>query len=277
MKHRFRYCTQHSDELIRQLENAGIKYSYNTDLGLVVYYLFVGQPTSEAIWPYIRSLEHGSEIESMIFTEKERESAPWLHLRTTSQKVEPPDHGRVCIPCTSRSKPLCYSRELRLPILTTRRVRWAKNQFFCSDFDLGFNELFCSDEARTMLESAELPLSFQPVMYEGKGTAVPDLHFIQPLHTLPAEAIDLSALPVQSQCSVCGQTTYNLYGAIRLSIREDYLDADKMIYTTPRIFGPGGASTAMIISQEVYQFLKKQNMLRSLHAEPVVLLPREHD
>lgn len=275
MKHIFRYCAKHSKELVDQLSQVGIHHSVtdermiNAGLGLVVFYLSEEDLNLSSVKQVIEALDTFTVYDELVYTEKELSAAKWLYIRSTCMKVEPPNNSSSVVWCPGEAGSKCYIRSINLPIMSTKPVKWGKNHYFYSAFELGYNELFCSEKTVEILKELKLPLSYIPVIHEKTGNEIPDLYYIKPNNVLPLEAIDFSQLRIQSSCRKCGQITYELSGRDQLCIFEDYLNPHNKVYAAPCVFGPLGAESAIIISQDVYKYLKQNKMLRSMSVTPV--------
>ncbi len=189
-------------------------------------------------------------------------------MRSTCGRISTGDRIPNFWYCGNRAEQRCYFRR-RNDTIYAKPLRWKKNYYFYSSYEFGYNELFCSEAARKLMGDANFPLRYIPVLHEKSGQEIPDMYYLEPVHLLPQEAIDFSNMHVQSSCVKCGQTTWNLQDQDQLCMYRQYLNDSCDIYATPRIWGPMGASPAIIVSHTAYAFLRENHMDRGIRFVPI--------
>lgn len=209
---------------------------------------------------------------SLVFTDEELDNAEWLAVRTTCKKIDDCQDKLYFASCGNETRGGCYFRYRTSPIWCERKVKWGSNHFFYSSYWLGYDELFCSDLAKGILCRKGIPFAYEGVYSIRKGNeAIPDINHIVPCNILPIEAIITDNLMLQSACEKCGVKTYMLGDDAQLTVLGRYLYKDAIAYGTPRIFGPGWAKSALIVSQEFRQIIIKNGMQRGLKFTPVII------
>ena len=283
MKTIIRFCIDQIPSIETILKEAHIPYkTYDDSIqrdGRTSHYnwwIFTLEKNSPAYQAIQRELETqggevaGSQHTSLVFTKKEIESAEWLHVRTTCMKVDTDVDQLSFAACGNPIKGQCLVRHRISPIYCDRKIKWDSRHFFYSAYYYGYNELFCSEHAKELLQKGRFPLAYESLLRtKPPHEILPDVYHIVPCNILPAEAMITDEMSVQTDCPICGKKTYELMDDVQLVVDHRYLNADSLIYRTPNMFGPGWSTSACIISQAGHRFLVENGMDRGLRFVPI--------
>ncbi len=277
MKQEIYLCVKYAGKLCDMLEASKIRFERSSaeDQAFGFDWITFTVDAASPEWPSIEgcldTCDVLSEIRKNVYSEDELECAEWLHIAAMCLKVEDGGGVRNFDICENKIGGICYARTRHPNIVTTKPIKWTKRHAIYGGYEFGYDEIFCNEDFAACLQAQQLPVHFVPVYHARTQQTIPNLLYLQPDIVLPLEAVDLRGVQLQSDCPVCGRRTYMLQECEQISIYRRFLDNVHGICATPRIWGPGGASPTILISQNVFGLLKAKRLLRGVRLTPVII------
>ena len=281
MKKYIRYAGQYAPTLVEYLGKHGIKYDRSDESmrahghDLLVFFVEDTTPDYAQVTAELKRFNL-VEVPGITFTEKERNAAEWLAFWSRTTKFEPErvtetfSIFEVGVP----KKGICR-RLSGKPFYAARQVRHSPHQgFFCA-LGASTGNLFCTQLARDVLR--DLPVVFEPVLHYKTERPIDDMFYMKILHTLSWDAIVVSDSWEAHFCPSCGQKTY--FPPVereQLVVRRQALSAAALICKTSNLFSVCENNyypfPQILISQELYQRIKRCSIDRGLAFAPVTLV-----
>lgn len=284
------------DELIRALEALGGEVTTSEINESFTVHILEGSENFDAVVELLEEAERQKRIGLMIlhhvtYNEKERSSAKWLHIRSTNMRYDKDESirsyelqhfNRVYVDRMEtywgqvfEQKVREYEHHVQIgPIYAKWKPNWRPERQFC-EHNVG-NALFCSDEAKRVMEEAELKgVTFRPVLLPKRETPVEDIWQVWPQET--ADFLAPGKYMECRPCKTCGEMRYIPQdGRAELLIREDRIPKDLDFMQTPPSYGASAGMSYYVISARAYQVLKDAGITRGLVFTPLdVVKPTE--
>lgn len=279
-------------ELIRELEalGAGIT-TFEIGEGFVVHKL-EGSENFDAVVELLKEAEKQRRIDLMIlyrvtYNEKERSAAKWLHVRSANMRIDKGESEgsfefqhfngiriermEAYWGQTYEKKVKEYGHYVQIGhAYAGWKPNWRTDRQFC-EHNVSC-ALFCSNEARCVIEAADLKgVEFRPVLSPKGQKPVDDLWQVWPQETpdFLAPGKYMECRP----CKTCGEIRYVPQGGRgELLIREDRIPKDLDFMQTPPCYGAVGIPY-YVISARTYQTLKTAKITRGLVFTPLDVIP----
>ena len=218
-----------------------------------------------------------NSIKSVEYSKKDIEDAEWLTIRNKNIKVqweyEENAFHRTCSYKRPFIKELYYRHSEQVDVLSVSKpVKWGKRQFF-SGPNAADDIIFCSEEAKELLNGKWQGLEFWPVKKCNNSKYTSDLYQLFFVESLPIEAISGDSVI----CDICGRKMiYITEATYQLKIRKEYLRNRNKVYKTGDVLiGQRKNYTTFsvnIVPKEFYQFCEKRQMNRGMVYEPIKLV-----
>ena len=238
----------------------------------------------------------GIELEPPIgwyeYSEKDRREAKWLEISSHNQKVCPTNRNELftghCLKDESlREKDYLYVQgqgvfskywheDIKLDTVVNSSIYFGK-KFFASD-ECDPNILYCNKEARDLMEKDNLRgIMFHSVRKKSTGLPIDGMYRLSSTYTVPDEAVEGIESAQEFHCPICGMKMLRaLNQRCRYGIKSEMLDKDVDFYSLPPMIAgvtseieyTSGEST-FIVSQRMYQFLKRNKLCRGLVFVPL--------
>ncbi len=203
------------------------------------------------------------------FSEEEYCQANWLTIHAKTDRGfsanEETVMERVCFLRYGKMGNEIYAHLQQVePVYVKKPVKWGYKKNFCTGFIL--HGVFCNDRAKNLIERSDLTgFQFDNVYLKKTGESLPDMFQITSPHYLPAEAFIPGDSMETEICPVCGKVSYRVIGSRHnFCINPAYFRPDVDFYRSDAVYG-----NVYIISQKVYQFLKKNDMCREFNFTPL--------
>ena len=280
MEKQIRYCTPFREDLLEYLYRNQIGFERSDEqmrasgFDWLIYTISDRDANFRQYVSYLQSIEHGSVISDVLFSEKERSAAEWLSCRAKTAKVEL-EREEDTITLSERYDGGEKARHRFLsgkPFYVSRPVRHSASQhFFCSD-SASFYHIFCDERAKEALSPFCDAVAFREVLHARTEAPMTDLYYLEIKQAISSNAMDLAASPEQYICPICGRKTF-FPPDPPLRVKRDALRSMPAICKTEEIFSFGGnlAVPLNLVSQEVYQLMVTNRLGRGLRFDPVML------
>lgn len=208
------------------------------------------------------------------FSEKELKEATWLYMRSTNMKIDIENNSVdwFCPNNKSSNEKSMFHMTQTMPF-EIKPVKWTNNNHFYSSYICGYDVIFCDDYAMNAIKRNNLiGVDFADVMWFKKNQVIPNVHQIKCFNILPTEAFLFDENCKPQKCPTCDKIKYEINQEFRIKIKREYLDDNLDFYSTTDVFSMGDVSSYTIVSNRVYSALKKENLVRNLKFEPVILI-----
>lgn len=276
MRRKYHYCLDSSKRLLRFLQAHNMSYTLtpqpSLNRELCTFDLYQDQKINRQFrlhFPFTCCIENLIE-----YSQSEIESADWLFVRSKSTKVEwEYEEGAFSRSCRYRRIPQMDMRYCHVeqtgPLTVVKSVKWNARQFF-SGPNSADNLLFCSDQAKSLLDGRWSGLEFLPVKKPRNKGYHSNLFQLSFRETIPVEAL---AGGRPSKCRFCGRPLFRLFeGVNQLQVKKEFLKQGH-VYKTGQVltgqFLRCDTYSVDIVPHEFYQFCKERGMDRGLIFEPV--------
>lgn len=210
-------------------------------------------------------------IPQICFSDKEMSEAEWLAVRGTSMKLEIADE---CFYMTELiNDHQAYHRyRTDQPLKLQKMVKWSSRQFFYCAYELGYENLFCNDAAKSVLNKCGCDVQFEPVFNAKTGTQIPNISFMNIARVVSTSDISWNRGATEIICPICGKMKIDYGGDFQLYIANSALKKAGNLCRTEAIFGGGNFQKPItVVSQELYQTFKRQSMTRNLTFTPIAV------
>lgn len=280
-------------DLIRKLKDLGADIPAFDEkyINSFTVHALEGSENFEAVVRLIEEAERLKQIHFMIlyhvtYSEKERSAARWLHVRSVymlydhdenSETYESQHFNQIRVESiesywgqTYVSKYKEYEHFVQIaPAFARWKPSWRSTRQFCTHNLSYGQDLFCSDEAKYMIETANLTgVEFHPVLWPKDRKPIHNLWQVWPQKTAdflaPGEHVECRP------CKTCGEMRYiPQNGLAKVLIREDRIPKDLDFMQTPPSYGAGAGVPYYVISARAYQTLKAAKITRGLVFTPL--------
>lgn len=216
---------------------------------------------------------------SVRFSESEIETADYLHIRSVyagldakNKYLELQHDSGLCDKFLGNTVSLQeHVVQIEQPHITKRPI-WHANRQFCSNYQSGMSNLFCSDKARSVLEDTHIEgVGYLPVFQTKTKIQVPDLWQLWPL-----EAMDFLSPGDGTKtrfCPVCSARRYvTTDERSRLLLVGRLLPPGLDCFQSPPLVGANTGYPYYVISSKMYRVLKQADILGGLIFEPVEVI-----
>ena len=234
----------------------------------------------------IKSLDYVDVLEhhSVSFSEQELDAAKYLSVRSVysgimvqNRYIELQHDSGIRESLFGFKNPLiAYEHVVQIDNPRINKgASWRKDRQFCSNYESTMRHLFCSDLARSVIETNHLEgAEFRPVYHYKKGEQIPDLWQLY-----PHECEDFLTPGNRTKtrlCPVCGARRYvTTDERDRLCLIEDKLPEGYDFFQSPPLVGARTGHPFYVVSGRVYQVLKKADIIRALIFEPLEVVSHE--
>ena len=257
------YKNENSPKIIKILEEEKIKYDDIMGNGFV-FYLYSDNPRTIEILGY---LQDKCYMEAL-FSKEEMEAANWYTFEATRHDIETSDHDftfEYSCPYTSQTG-IRYRHEKQInPYLSKRTPKWKNNYNFCSVNTGDYNEIFCSDIAKIMMENRGITgVDFMPVVNRKNIPTenVSQLHFP---NVLPREAFVFIGEYRELICPTCGKINYEFIqpGYDNMRVKTELIPPGIDMFSAGMSTSRGWIVPPVIVSKKVYNLVV--NELKEKH------------
>ncbi len=284
-------------DLIRKLKDLGADIPAFDEkyINSFTVHALEGSENFEAVVRLIEEAEWLKQIHFMIlyhvtYSEKERSAARWLHVRSVYMLYDHDENDdsyesqhihQIRIVTHEGYGGKQTEKDLKeydhfvqiAPAFARWKPNWRPARQFCTH-NLGYGQdLFCSDEARRVIEVANLTgVEFRSVLSPKERKPIHDLWQVWPQKTAdflaPGEHMEYRP------CKTCGEMRYiPQNGLAKVLIREDRIPKDLDFMQTPPSYGAGAGVPYYVISARAYQTLKEAKITRGLVFTPLDVIP----
>lgn len=219
-----------------------------------------------------------ANLSQPVYTIEEIETAKWLIVSTSSQKVilENIDNAfsYMCEYKRLFSKEIHYRHMEQSGIFEAKKaVKWGNQHYFYGSDMCAIRDLFCNDIAKKILLNNWKGFSFLPVKrYKKDDVYIENLNQVCFEKILPIEAIQLQGKERMKRCPNCGKISYKIDRVFyQLSLKKEYLSDMNSVYSTGNIWNTGIMEEypMYIVPISFYHKCKQFGIDRNLYYEPV--------
>ena len=274
-------------ELLKQLRSYGIMLddesnSWRRDFAVYFDVTDASAEYSEIkeIVDKIKSLEYVNVLEhhSVSFNDKELDAASYLSVRSVfagimvkNKYIELQHESGISESLFGFNKPIkTFEHVIQTdPPQTNKCASWRRNRQFCSNYESTMTHLFCSDMAKSIIESNGLRgADFRPVYHTKTQEQISDLWQLYP-HECP-DFLTPGNRTQTRRCPVCGARRYvTTDERDRLCLIQAKLPEGIDFFQSPPLVGARAGHPFYVISSKAYQFLKNTEITRGLIFEPL--------
>ncbi len=271
------FCDDNSvlQEVLRQHSiQFDVLPGYQDELLLVPSHLVFDIFEDSPFFPIIRQQIPDGAVSSpsLCFTDNELDAAQWLTVRGKSMQIEI-DNASDAFYCEEYIDENCARHRYRTgrSFFLRKPVKWDRRHYFYCSYDLGEDYLFCCDMARDLLAEYHCEIQYEPVYSAKTKQPIPDLSFLNLTQVIPGKKIRWERGATELVCPQCGRKQIDYSGDFQLHALESTLNTMGNFFRTEAIFGSGNfLSPINVITQKLYQGLKRKSMIRNLEFTPVV-------
>ncbi len=211
------------------------------------------------------------------YSKREIENAEWLSIRSKLKCVEWEYRPSAFLLSCEYSRLYLHDKKYKhaeqVNLLTvTKPIKWGTKMYF-SGPNAADDILFCSDQARRLLDGRWNGLSFLHVM-NSNGEYYNDLYQLSFKNRLPVNALSGGKKTI---CSTCGRSILRLKGGpYQLEIQKQCFDNGNSVYTTGSVLADwltGFPTYAIsIVPHSFYQYCEDKGMNHGMIYEPITLM-----
>lgn len=262
MKIEYRCCVDYSDEnsqkIIELLEQRKIKYEDATKRSFI-FCLYSDDEITNEILGYPRIWYTMTSI----FSNEEMEKANWYTFEATRHDIETSDpHFTYEYSCPYETKTgVRYHHEKQInPYISKRVPKWKNNYNFCSINTGDFNEIFCSDIAKIMIQNRNIKgIEFIPVINR-KNVSTENISQLQFPNILPRDAFDFIGEYKECICPICGEIRYIFDHPMcdNMRIKTEFIPTGIDAFSAEMSVRSGWIKPPVIVSKKIYNLVTKE-------------------
>ena len=269
------YFIPSNPNIISFLKNNNIKYKVDVDNLWNTPHLQFTLYKEEVDWSEACRALPKKNACWLVFSDKELDEAEWLTVRTTNMKVDTVDEGTYeysCLYTGNQGQTKYAHHRKQVAPYECSPIKWKPNNHFYSPYSGGYETIFCDDFAKDIIcNHALIGAEFKEIIWRKKNIPLPNAYQMIFPHIIPEEAFIIGEYATKVTCPMCGRVKYQNTQEFRVEIKRAFLDNSIDFYTTAEIFGDVRENYFLIASQRAYQTLKRENLIRNLKFEPVIL------
>ncbi|QKE76100.1 hypothetical protein HPK19_25185 (plasmid) [Arthrobacter citreus] len=277
MRFKHRYCFSKGNKKLEQFLTLN-EIPFDLEYGIGVFEIFEDNEHWEEINKNADQYDLLSLVET-IYSPKEFINAEWLSVRSKWRWAYPQPEGNMAYEhityndenlCDGCGRGLVQKDSFRLK----KTPKWSSKNFLILNWIE--DELFISSKAKTELQKSRLKgIDFYEVKKSAKDNVIlDDVHQIYINVQLdPGMLSENDTIASTLHCKECGGTKFITSGR-GLKFKKNIFDnIDVDIIKSSETFGDGHMCARIIfVSQEFFQFIKKNKLDRNLEFEPILLV-----
>lgn len=216
----------------------------------------------------------------VLYSKQEIEDAQWLIVKNSTEKII----ADICYEddCFELSCPylkhfprrICYKHHNQIDSINIEKIKTLKNRFFCG-IDWGNqNYLFCSEEAKSLLQNRWNGLEFWNIKKRTTKENVKGIYQMFFKNPIPLEAVVFDDYGKMKICSGCGKKyIYTNKTYFQIKLKKEYMCNLKNVYSTGNIFSDGLNDYEIhIVPHEFYKICEENGMNKGMIYEPIILV-----
>ena len=274
-KVQLRYCCHYSGELIRALEERGIRYEDSDFPAIGMHTVVFKMQDDPSDASRLKTLADKSCItcfKSLVFSKSEMSSAEWYSMWCDNMKIEENgDHSAYEYSCRYAANRAQHRKQIRSFVLK-KPIKWSANRFFVAM--LGDNRtLLVKAQTKEILENSGIKGIYWLDVLDKRGERYEDTFQLTAETVIPTEALILNKTEYRKKicCEICGKEQYSIDGTFQLRVRKSALNPAIDIAQTEAIFGEGFAKPATLVSKRFYETVVGNGLGKTMHFVPIIL------
>ena len=265
---RERYKNEHSQKIIKILEEEKIKYD---DImgNAFVFYLHSDHERTKEILEYLQEKYYMEAL----FSKEEMEAANWYTFEVTRHDIETSDQDFTF-------KGLCpYESEIGIryrhakqvnPYLSKRTPKWKNNYNFCSGLG-DYNEIFCSNIAKMMIENRGITGVEFMLVVNRKNILTENVSQLRFPNILPREAFVFIGEYTEIVCPTCGKINYEFVqpGYDNIRVKTELIPNGIDMFSAEMSTSRGWIVPPVIVSKKVYDLVVNEMKEKHVRFRPI--------
>lgn len=279
IKHRYTfYYENENDEIVKFLKSNDILFNVSKGIPLVTIEMFEHNP----LWSDLNEIMKRNNVDSLIyksFTNKELEQSEWFNLWAKKHILYPQpedDFGYESITYENKNYcDLCGSGLIQKDdFQLLHSPNWGNKNFLMLNWV--HDEIFISNNVNESITNTNLQgFTIEKVKHYKTKQYFYDVFQIKITDTLDNGMIfDKNDVIIENHCSKCGSIKRIVSGKYLIKYNHGvFINKANDIYKSYEAFGEGKEHfKSIIISKQMYLFLKNKNYLSDFDVEPIVLI-----
>lgn len=201
------------------------------------------------------------------YTDEELNNAQWLSMLCFWGKIDM-DSDSAYESTFSDFCTVCKIQEQIGPYRISKAPLWKKSKNFCADSSGGWDKIFCSSEAKKVIEENGIRgVGFKNVLKHKTSEPIEDLYQLNFKTVVDPFMLDLKPVPAVQKCEHCGKIVYRYYDDLQeKSFKSNQVIEDIDAFIIPvKMCG----CEFVIISNKFYKVLKYTLKDKTLKFEPI--------
>lgn len=268
-------CSFVSDQICAEIENflnekfiSYKKQNYFDNLKIIAFDISESDYNYDSVCRFMQNYKP-IVTKHKHYSEEELNNAQWLSMLCFWGKVDI-DSDSAYDSTFSGFCPVCKTKE-QIGLYRINKVPvWKKNKNFCADSSGGWDKIFCSSEAKKVIEANGIKgVDFKNVLKHKTFEPIDDLYQLEFQTIVDPFILDLKPVPAAQKCEHCGKTVYRYSD----DLPEKSFKPNKVIEETDAFIIPVKTCGCefVIISNKFYKVLKYTLKDKTLKFEPIQL------